>query len=195
MFKTILIWCAVALVGLAVAVFGGWMISLPPAVSSVNASLVPRAETQAMLASLRPVGRGRPLIAVIGINDATETTDYLLPVGVLRRADVADVVMLSTGPGPVQLYNALTVKADATIAQFDARHPDGADYVIVPAMSRDDDPAALGWIRRQAGKGARIIAICAGATVVGAAGLLAGKRATTHWYYLPQLRDRNPTMT
>jgi len=42
----------------------------------------------------------RPLIAIIGINDATETTDYLLPLGVLRRADVADVVSLATGRAP-----------------------------------------------------------------------------------------------
>ena len=35
--------------------------------------------------------------------------------------------------------------------------------------------------------------MCAGATVVGAAGLLDGKRATTHWYYLKQLRAESPT--
>jgi transcriptional regulator GlxA family with amidase domain len=130
---------------------------------------------------------------VIGINDATETTDYLMPTGILRRADVADVVMLATGPGPVQLYNALKVEPDATIAEFDAEHPDGADYVVVPAMSRDD-PTVLAWIRSQAEKGAKIIGICAGAKVVAAAGLLDGKRATTHWYYLSEMLKRSPTI-
>ena len=130
-----------------------------------------------MLASLRPTKRERPLVAVIGINDATETTDYLVPTGILRRADVADVMMLATRPGPVQLYPALKVEPDATITEFDANHPDGADYVIVPAMSRDDDPAALAWLRSQAEKGAKIIGICAGAKVVGASGLLDGRRA------------------
>jgi putative intracellular protease/amidase len=65
--------------------------------------------------------------------------------------------------------------------------------VIVPAMSRDDDPAALAWIRSQANKGAIVIGVCAGAKVVGAAGLLDGKRATTHWYYLREFREKNPT--
>jgi len=75
-----------------------------------------------------------------------------VPVGILRRANVADVVMLATGPGPVQLYPALKVEPDATVTGFDAAHPGGADYVIVPAMSRDDDPAVLAWLRTQAKK-------------------------------------------
>ena len=61
-------------------------------------------------------------------------------------------------------------------------------------MSRDDDPAVLHWIRSQAAKGAIIIGVCAGAKVVGAAGLLDGKRATTHWYYLEELRSKHPTI-
>lgn len=194
MSKSILIWGAAALVVVALAGFGGWMLSLPSTAEAAAAPAVPQAETDAMLASLRPANRDRPIVAVVGINDATETTDYLMPTGILRRADIADVVMLATGPGPVQLYNALKVEPDATIAQFDAEHPDGADYVIVPAMSRDDDPAALEWIRSQAEKGAKIIGICAGAKVVGAAGLLDGKRATTHWYYLSEMLKRSPTI-
>jgi transcriptional regulator GlxA family with amidase domain len=115
-----------------------------------------------------------------------------MPYGVLRRADVADVVLLATRSGPVKLFPVLTVEPHATIAEFDAQHPDGADYVIVPAMSRDNDPAALAWIQKQAAGGATIIGVCAGAKVVAEAGLLDGKRATTHWYYLDELRKRHP---
>jgi transcriptional regulator GlxA family with amidase domain len=118
----------------------------------------------------------------------------VMPLGILRRADVADVVLLSTQPGPVKLYPALQVDPQATVAEFDAQHPDGADYVIVPAMSRDDDPAALAWLKHQAAKGAMIVGVCAGAKVVGEAGLLDGKRATTHWYFLKELRGKHPSM-
>lgn len=59
-------------------------------------------------------------------------------------------MLLATEPGPVKLYPALTVEPHATVAEFDERHPDGADYVMVPAMSRDDDPAVLAWLRHQA---------------------------------------------
>lgn len=182
---------AVVVVGLAG--FGIWLWSLPQGTWAAP-SVPSAAETEAVLDALRPRRDGRPVIAIVGINDATETTDYLLPTGILRRADIADVTMLATGPGPVKLFPALAVEADATIAAFDAEHPDGADYVIVPAMSRDDDPAVLAWIREQAAKGAMVIGICAGAKVVAAAGLLDGKRATTHWFYLDQLLKRSPTV-
>jgi putative intracellular protease/amidase len=125
---------------------------------------------------------------------------------VLRRSDVADVVLLATETGRVKLYPALTVEPHATLAEFDARRPRGADYVMVPAMSRDDDPVVLPamsrdddpvvlqWLRDQSAKGAMIIGVCAGAKVVGRAGLLDGKRATTHWYYLDELRKNSPSL-
>lgn len=192
MSKSIFIWGGFAVVFLCLAGFGAWIFSLPPATAAAEAPPVPREEMDAMIGSLRPEGGKRPLIAVIGINHATEITDYLVPTGILRRAGVADVVMLATGPGPVQLYPALAVEADATFAEFDAAHPQGADYVIVPAMSRDDDPAVLAWLQRHSRKGAKIIGICAGAKVVGAAGLLDGRRATTHWYYRREMLERSP---
>ncbi|HEY7291378.1 MAG TPA: DJ-1/PfpI family protein [Vicinamibacterales bacterium] len=136
----------------------------------------------------------RPVIVVVGINDATETTDYLMAYGILRRADIADVNLLSTKPGPVTLFPALKVQPHATIAEFDEQHPGGADYVLVPAMSRDDDPVILKWLARQADKGALIVGVCAGAKVVAEAGLLDGKRATTHWYYLKELLAKHPTI-
>ncbi len=177
------------------ATFGGARIlSLPAATQDRTAPPIPQEEINATIAALKPPKRERPLVAIIGINEATETTDYLMPYGILRRADVADVVTLSTGPGPVTLYPALRVEPDATIADFDTQYPEGADYVIVPAMSRNDDPAALEWIRNQADKGATIIGVCIGVRVVAETGLLDGKRATTHWYALKGMLDRHPSI-
>jgi hypothetical protein len=99
--------------------------------ASIAAGSIAEGEAAATMAALRPTKRQRPLIAIIGANVGTETTDYLIPYGILRRADVADVMPLATEPGPVTLYPAPKVEPQATIAGFDARHPDGADYVIV----------------------------------------------------------------
>jgi transcriptional regulator GlxA family with amidase domain len=190
----IILWSGLSLVAVLLASFGTWLLSLRAAPSSRAAPPIITEEAAATIAVLKSPKRHRPLIAIIGINDATETTDYLMPYGILRRANVAEVVALATEPGPMTLYPALKAEPQSTVANFDAQHPDGADYVIIPAMSRDDDPAALQWIRNQAAKGAIIIGVCAGAKVVGAAGLLDGKRATTHWYFLKELREEHPSI-
>jgi len=176
------------------AAIGGaiWVLSLPPAQARTAPPPVAQAEVDAILATLKPPKRGRPVIAIIGVNAGTEITDYLMPFGILRSADVAEVVALATEPGTVSLYPALKVQPEATIAQFDEQYPEGADYVLVPAMYRDDDPAALQWIRSQAASGAVIVGVCAGAKVVAEAGLLDGKRATTHWWYLDGMLKKHP---
>jgi len=189
-----ILWSALGAIVLFAVIAGAWIFSLPAAPSVAAPPAIAQDERDATIAALKPPKRRRPLIAIIGINDATETTDYLMPYGILTRADVADVVTLATAPGPMTLFPVLKVEPQATIAGFDARHPDGADYVIVPAMTRDDDPTALRWIRDQSSKGAIIVGICAGAKVVGDAGLLHGKRATTHWYSVKELREKHPTM-
>ncbi|MEH2496509.1 transcriptional regulator GlxA family with amidase domain [Bradyrhizobium sp. AZCC 1678] len=188
------LWSAIGAIALAAVIGGAWILSLPAAPSVATPPAITQDERDATVLALKPPKRQRPLIAIIGINDATETTDYLMPYGILKRADVADVVTLATRPGPMTLFPALKIEPQATIAAFDARHPDGADYVIVPAMSRDDDPEALQWIRNQSAKKAIIIGVCVGAKVVGDAGLLHGKRATTHWYSVKELRGKHPTM-
>ncbi|CDZ45534.1 DJ-1/PfpI family protein [Neorhizobium galegae] len=175
-------------------VAGGWIVSLPSASSAGVLKPIPGEETRATVEALKPPKHDRPVIAIIGINDGTEITDYLMPYGILRRADVADVVALATQAGPMVLYPALKVEPQATISEFDRQHPEGADYVIVPAMVREDDPAALDWIRSQADKGAMIIGVCVGAKVVAATGLLDGRKATTHWYSLEAMLEEHPSI-
>ena len=188
------LWSGAGIAAIIGAAGGAWVLSLPLPRPAAEPPPIPAEETDAALRGLKPPKRQRPVIAIVGIDDATELTDYLMPYGILRRSDVADVRLLATQPGPVKLFPALTVEPHATIAQFDAEYPQGADYVIVPAMSRDDDPAAIAWLRTQAARGATIVGICAGAKIVGAAGLLDGRRATTHWYYLDGLRKKHPAM-
>lgn len=189
------LWSGVGVLALVGAGFAAWIASLPPTPVAAAPLAVPELETRGTVRVLAPLKlRSRPLVAVIGVNEGTETTDYLMPYGILKRADVADVVALSTKPGPMTLFPALRVEPEATIAEFERRHPEGADYVIVPAMHRDDEPDVLAWLRHQRAKGATIIGVCAGAKVVAAAGLLDGRRATTHWYYRDQMRKRHPTI-
>lgn len=82
-----------------------------------------------------------------------------------------------------------------------------ADTVIVPMASKDpaDEAQVCGWrmpgmpddevfdaLRAAADNGARMISFCSGAFVLAEAGLLDGRRATTHWMYLQSFRARYP---
>lgn len=149
-------------------------------------------QTQTFVEALKPRGEGKPVIAVLALNDATETTDFLLTHAVLQRADVAEVRAVAPHSGRVSLYPALQVEVTQDLASFDQAHPEGADYVIVPAMSDRSDSAILSWLKQQSDRGARIIGVCAGGLVVGNAGLLDRRRFTTHWYYLDELRESHP---
>ena len=140
-------------------------------------------------------GRMRPLVVVLADNAGTETTDFVIPYGVLKESGVADVVTVSTGPGAVTLIPALRIRTDMTLAQFDAATPRGADILIVPAMKRNDTPALLEWVRVQSEKGATVLSICEGAWVIANAGLLNGKSATTHWFAFDSIAEKFPGTT
>lgn len=74
----------------------------------------------------------------------------------------------------------------------------GADLVAVPAVHPAEGPepyppAALAALREAARNGATILTVCSGAFVAGAAGLLDGRRCTTHWMHAEQLARMYPT--
>lgn len=156
---------------------------------------VDRAETPAdhLPPYLPRFGRQRPVVAIVGENYYTELTDYVLPYGILSASGVADVLALATQSGPIRMFPApLRIQPQATTAAFDARYPQGADYVIVPAVHRYDDPTMLVWVQEQARKGSVIVGVCDGVLTVAAAGLLEGRQATGHWYSIDDLRKKYP---
>lgn len=72
---------------------------------------------------------------------------------------------------------------------------EGADIVIVPSWKDLDKPAPAELVqalRRAHDRGALIVGLCLGAFAVAAAGLLSGRRATTHWAYAEQLARLYP---
>lgn len=193
--RKVLSWTAASLVALASVGAVAVAVAYPPAEPShVALSAIPQDEHRRTIAAMLPAKRRRPLIAVVGDNAGTETTDYIIPYAVLAESGAADVVALGTDAGPLKLRPALTIMPHATIAAFDAKHTMGADYVILPALTDRDNPEVTAWVRSQAAKGATIIAVCAGTLTASAAGLLKDRAATGHWYDIKKLQADNPGM-
>ncbi|MEU3723897.1 helix-turn-helix domain-containing protein [Streptomyces sp. NPDC031705] len=72
-----------------------------------------------------------------------------------------------------------------------------ADLICLPADRRapvrgDYPEPFLDVLRRAVDRGARVLSVCSGAFVLGAAGLLDGRRCTTHWLHAPALIRRYP---
>ncbi|MCA9577592.1 MAG: GlxA family transcriptional regulator [Polyangiales bacterium] len=60
------------------------------------------------------------------------------------------------------------------------------------ARAASRDAAVAAWVRRVAPRCRRVASVCTGAFVLAAAGLLDGRRATTHWAHVERLRERYP---
>lgn len=74
-----------------------------------------------------------------------------------------------------------------------------ADTLLIPGgegtREAMRDEALLRWIQRTAERSRRVTSVCTGAFLLAEAGLLDGRRATTHWSACPALRRRYPAIT
>ena len=72
----------------------------------------------------------------------------------------------------------------------------GIDTVVLPGGGGVDaaraNPAIIGWIQAVAGSARRIVSVCTGAFLAAEAGLLDGRRATTHWAFAGRLASEYP---
>jgi len=83
-------------------------------------------------------------------------------------------------------------------AESDVSESGTADTIIVPGGSGLRNPdilnAASRWVLAQAPNARRIVSVCTGAYALAAAGLLDGRRATTHWRFVADLAQRYPSI-
>jgi cyclohexyl-isocyanide hydratase len=113
--------------------------------------------------------------------------DLTGPYEVLARLPGAQTLLLWKTLDPVRSERGLTILPTAT---FSACPP--LDLVLVPGGPGVDplleDAAVLDFLRRAAAAARHVVGVCTGALVLGAAGLLRGRRAATHWMSRELLR-------
>jgi cyclohexyl-isocyanide hydratase len=112
--------------------------------------------------------------------EGLDQIDLTGPFEVLSRIPNATHRIYAKSVAPVRDVMGLGIKPDATLAEaprLDILHVPGGRGQ--EALMEDED--VLGWVRRQAQGAKKVLSVCTGSLVCGAAGLIRGKRATTHW--------------
>lgn len=102
-----------------------------------------------------------------------------------------EVFTVAERPEVITCRGGLLVQPNHTLTD----HPP-LDMVVIPGGNGTrrllDNPPVLDWIAGHRHAGALTTSVCTGSLLLGAAGLLEGLRATTHWTAIDQLRDANP---
>jgi transcriptional regulator GlxA family with amidase domain len=135
-----------------------------------------------------------PTIGIVLFEDAEEL-DFVGPweVFTLAVADLPDarVLTLAERRGPVRCAKGLRVLPDHPFEEAPA-----LDVVLVPGgqgtRREADNPALVDWLRRAAESCQWVTSVCTGALLLQRAGLVDGRRVTTHWAFVESLRGRAP---
>ncbi|MFJ2510038.1 GlxA family transcriptional regulator [Streptomyces griseoviridis] len=146
--------------------------------------------------------------------DGVQSLDVTGPVEVFAGAETAvpgsyRIRTASLDGAPVRTSSGLTLVPDGTLAAFGGPggpgDPDGRlglgeeaapHTLLVPGGvgTRDLDPRLVEWLRVHGPRADRLVSVCTGAIALAAAGLLDGRRATTHWAYCETLARDHPAV-
>ncbi|MEU9283512.1 DJ-1/PfpI family protein [Streptomyces sp. NPDC048275] len=127
-------------------------------------------------------------IAIV-LYDRFTALDAVGPYEVLGRLPDADTVFVAERTGPVRADTGnLALTADKTLAEV--AHP---DIVVVPGgpgqFQQMDNEVLLDWLRGTDSTSVWTTSVCTGSLLLAAAGLLDGRRATSHWLALDLLKQ------
>jgi transcriptional regulator GlxA family with amidase domain len=138
-----------------------------------------------------PKSQPGKLTAVILLSNAgTQLTDLLGPFEALAASGFFHVVtaaplkQLSPTTGPV-----------AVLPDFALAEAPRADLIVIPAVVDPSNTALTRWIREQAPAAKLVLSVCEGARLAAEAGLLNGKKVTSHFMAIAELKSRHPSTT
>ncbi|HKU42811.1 MAG TPA: DJ-1/PfpI family protein [Polyangiales bacterium] len=114
--------------------------------------------------------------------------DLVGPYQVLSMVPGVNVRLAAVTAGPQQTDNGMRILADCALSELR-----DSELILVPGTGRPNVPLSdaqlIAWLREHGPRARWLTSVCTGSLLLGAAGLLRGKRATTHWLALAGLRE------
>ncbi|MGH0032801.1 MAG: GlxA family transcriptional regulator [Myxococcota bacterium] len=156
--------------------------------------------------SLPPAGEARRRRIVVVTNPAARSLEYMGPLQVFDearlfldhygRSDLAyEVEVVSTGSGSIYDRKGLSIAAPTPYHRVRGR----VDTLLFQAVDEHDaclrDERFIAWVAKMSRRVRRIVSICTGSFILAEAGVLDGRRATTHWCACADFRRRYPQVT
>ncbi|MFF5360548.1 GlxA family transcriptional regulator [Streptomyces scabiei] len=128
--------------------------------------------------------------------DGVQSLDVTGPLEVFAGAELHTpetyrIATASLDGTPVRTSSGLTLVPDHSLAGAPAPHT-----LLVPGGhgTRNPAPEVVAWLRAHGPRATRLVSVCTGAILLAEAGLLDGRRATTHWAYCDTLAHRHPAV-
>ncbi|MGW0911123.1 GlxA family transcriptional regulator [Streptomyces sp. NPDC002784] len=128
--------------------------------------------------------------------DGVQSLDVTGPLEVFTGAEqqapgTYRIRTASLDGGPVRTSSGLTLVPDTSLAEAPGPHT-----LLIPGGqgTRGPDPRLTAWLREHGPRAERLVSVCTGAILLAAAGLLDGRRVTTHWAYCAKLARDHPAI-
>ncbi|WP_369231483.1 GlxA family transcriptional regulator [Streptomyces sp. R21] len=131
---------------------------------------------------------------LIVLFDGVQSLDVTGPAEVFAGAEACQdgsyrILTASLDGAAVRTSSGLTLVPDRALADAPAPHT-----LLVPGGegTRRPDPRLIAWLRTHGPRAERLVSVCTGAIPLAEAGLLDGRRVTTHWAYCAKLARDHP---
>ena len=128
--------------------------------------------------------------------DVAGPLEALCKANELGAPDSYEPLLLGPKKGALKTTGVVRLEVDRAFGSIDDDELEGLDTLLLAGgagvMAAIEDPQLMSFVRRAASRARRVASVCSGTFILAEAGLLEGRRATTHWNSADELGRRYP---
>ena len=139
----------------------------------------------------------RLVVAFVAGTHGSIVSDLLAPYDIFASSPAFTTYVVADSTKPVPLEGGPALVPTHTFADVDAHPSLKPDLIVVPGLTKPTGPEEAplrSWVTREHASGAKVLAVCSGAMVIAATGMLDGLDATSHWSRINALEKSRPAV-